>query len=66
MWARAVTPITGQGRIEAVTINARAAVGGAQVRSGDVAVADERGVCFIPRERFAELCGRLGVDARDG
>lgn len=67
VWARGVTPITGQGRIEAVAINMPVAVGGVQVRPGDVAVADESGVCFIPWERFTEVSGSLlGLDARGG
>lgn len=59
VWTRAVTPITGSGRIEAVAVNTPIVAGSVQVLPGDVVVADESGVCFIPTERFTEVCHLL-------
>jgi 4-hydroxy-4-methyl-2-oxoglutarate aldolase len=50
VWSRAVTPRTGKWRVEAVAINEPIACGGVQVRPGDVVIADETGVCFLPIE----------------
>jgi 4-hydroxy-4-methyl-2-oxoglutarate aldolase len=45
VWSRSVTPVTGKWRVEAAAINAPVACGGVQVRPGDLALADETGVC---------------------
>ena len=50
IWSRGVTPRTGKFRIEASSINRPVACGGVQVHPGDVAVADQTGICFIPLE----------------
>jgi 4-hydroxy-4-methyl-2-oxoglutarate aldolase len=50
IWSKGVTPRTGKFRIEASSINKPVACGGVQVRPGDVAVADQTGICFIPLE----------------
>lgn len=48
VWARVVTPRTGKWRVEAVGINQPVACGGVQVHAGDLVIADETGVCFVP------------------
>ena len=48
VWARVVTPRTGKWRVEAVGINQAVACGGVQVHAGDLVIADETGVCFVP------------------
>ncbi|HEX2244601.1 MAG TPA: RraA family protein, partial [Gammaproteobacteria bacterium] len=55
IWASEVTPITGKRRIETVEINGEIVVGGVRVAPGDIVLADETGVCFIPRSRAAEV-----------
>ena len=50
VWSRLVTPRTGKWRVEAVGINVPIACGGVQVRAGDLVIADETGLCFIPIE----------------
>jgi len=59
VWAAAVTPITGRGRLEAVEINGPIGVGPAHVIAGDVAVADLSGIAFIPADRFVEVANRI-------
>ena len=50
VWARTLTPKTGKWRVEAVAINAPIACGGVQVHAGDLVIADETGICFVPLE----------------
>jgi len=49
--------MTGKWRIETVEINGEIVVGGVRVAPGDIVLADDTGVCFIPRSRAAEVLG---------
>lgn len=55
VWATEVTPVTGKWRIETVEINGDIEVAGIRVSPGDIVLADDSGVCFIPRARAAEV-----------
>lgn len=55
VWASEITPVTGKSRIETVEINGDIEIAGVRVSSGDIVVADDTGVCFIPRERAEEV-----------
>jgi regulator of RNase E activity RraA len=55
VWSTEVTPITGKWRIETVEINGEIEVAGVRVAPGDIVLADETGVCFVPRARAAEV-----------
>jgi regulator of RNase E activity RraA len=55
LWCSSVSPITGKWRIRTVAVNRPVSIAGATVRPGDLVVADEVGVCFIPFERAAEV-----------
>jgi regulator of RNase E activity RraA len=59
VWASARTPASGRRRMEAVELNGWIGFGGVQVRPGDVAVADDSGICFVPPERFAEVAAAV-------
>jgi 4-hydroxy-4-methyl-2-oxoglutarate aldolase len=48
VWSRYVTPVTGKSRLEAIEANAPVACGGVQVVPGDLVLADETGVVFVP------------------
>lgn len=50
VWATGVTPITGKFRMEAIEINGPVTVHGVVVEPGDLVVADDSGVCFVPGE----------------
>lgn len=50
VWSRSVTPRTGKGRLEGVSINAPVSCGGHQICPGDLVLADDTGACFIPAE----------------
>jgi regulator of RNase E activity RraA len=55
VWATEVTPVTGKWRIETVEINGDVNIGGIRVSPGDIVLADDTGVCFIPRARAREV-----------
>jgi regulator of RNase E activity RraA len=55
VWSTDVTPATGKWRIETVEINGDVQLGDIRVAAGDLVVADDTGVCFIPRDRILEV-----------
>jgi len=48
IWSRGVTPITGKWRLQTVEINGRVRIAGVTVDAGDLVLADESGVAFVP------------------
>jgi regulator of RNase E activity RraA len=55
VWSTEVTPLTGKWRIETVEINGDVQLGDVRVSPGDLVVADDTGVCFIPRGNILEV-----------
>jgi 4-hydroxy-4-methyl-2-oxoglutarate aldolase len=55
VWARGVTPISGKYRIEAVEINGPVNIAGVQVNPGDLVIADDTGIVFIPSDKIEEV-----------
>lgn len=55
LWSTEVTPVTGKSRLETVEINGDIEIAGIRVSPGDIVLADDTGVCFIPRERAQEV-----------
>ena len=55
IWASDITPVTGKWRIETVEINGEIQIGDVRVMPGDLVVADDTGVCFIPRDFVLEV-----------
>jgi regulator of RNase E activity RraA len=55
IWSASVSPITGKWRIETMAVNDPVHIAGIEVRPGDLVVADECGVCFVPYARAAEV-----------
>jgi regulator of RNase E activity RraA len=67
MWCRSVSPITGKWRIRTIGINVEVTICGLPVRPGDLVVADEVGVCFVPAEAAADIlirCQRMAKQER--
>ncbi len=62
VWSRGVTPITGKFRFEALEINGPIVCAGIQVCPGDLVVADDTGVVFIPQKFIAEVV-RQAIEA---
>ena len=55
VWASEITPATGKWRLETVEINGEIQMGEVRVNPGDLVVADDTGVCFIPRANILEV-----------
>jgi 4-hydroxy-4-methyl-2-oxoglutarate aldolase len=55
VWSAGVTPITGKFRMEAMEINGPVTVHGIVVYPGDLAVADDSGICFIPQQHVLQI-----------
>jgi 4-hydroxy-4-methyl-2-oxoglutarate aldolase len=63
LWSKSVSPITGKWRVETVAVNKPVSICGIAVNPGDLVLADETGVCFIPRDRAGEVLGRAQRNA---
>jgi regulator of RNase E activity RraA len=55
IWASDITAVTGKWRLETVEINGLIEIGGVRIAAGDLVVADDTGVCFIPRDLVLEV-----------
>jgi 4-hydroxy-4-methyl-2-oxoglutarate aldolase len=55
LWASEISPVTGKWRLETIEINGSVQIGEIRVEPGDLVVADDTGVCFIPRARILEV-----------
>jgi 4-hydroxy-4-methyl-2-oxoglutarate aldolase len=55
VWANEITPVTGKWRLETVEINGTVMIGEIRVAAGDLVVADDTGVCFIPRDNIMQV-----------
>jgi 4-hydroxy-4-methyl-2-oxoglutarate aldolase len=55
VWSSSVSPMTGKWRIKTVGINVPVSIAGVSVQPGDLVLADEVGVCFVPFARAAEV-----------
>lgn len=64
IWSSSVSPITGKWRIETIAVNVAVVVAGISVRPGDLVIADEVGVCFVPFDRAAEVLAVAQRSAR--
>lgn len=49
LWSRDISPVTGKWRCVTVEVNGTVKVTGIAVRPGDLVIADETGVCFVPQ-----------------
>jgi len=59
VWSRDVSPVTGKWRVVTEEVNRRVTICGIAVEPGDLVIADETGVCFIPQnlvEAVLERC----------
>jgi regulator of RNase E activity RraA len=59
VWARTLTPRTGKWRVEAVAVNRPIVCGGVQVHAGDLVIADETGICFVPVDVAEQAIDRI-------
>lgn len=59
VWSRHITPVTGKFRIEAAEINGAVVIDGIQVNPGDLCIADDNGVVFIPQDKIEEVLEKV-------
>jgi 4-hydroxy-4-methyl-2-oxoglutarate aldolase len=64
VWSSGVSPMTGKWRIQTVAVNKPVSIAGIEVRPGDLVIADECGVCFVPFARAAEVLARAQAIGR--
>ncbi len=55
VWSKDVTPITGKWRAATQEINGIVNIMGVSVTPGDLVIADETGVCFVPQDLILEV-----------
>jgi regulator of RNase E activity RraA len=55
VWSSGISPVAGKWRLETVEINGSIEIGGVRVEPGDLVVADDSGVCFVPRDYILEV-----------
>jgi 4-hydroxy-4-methyl-2-oxoglutarate aldolase len=55
LWSRGVTPITGKWRLRTQAINGPVTIAGITVEAGDLVVADDAGIAFVPYARVADV-----------
>jgi regulator of RNase E activity RraA len=48
IWSRDISPVTGKWRVVTEEVNGRVTINGIMVDAGDLVVADETGICFVP------------------
>lgn len=66
IWARGVTQITGKWRLETVEVNGRVRICNVSVDAGDLVLADDAGVVFVPKAHAAAVLAEARkIDAGD-
>jgi 4-hydroxy-4-methyl-2-oxoglutarate aldolase len=68
IWSSGPSPKTGKFRLESVELNGPVLIAGVHVRAGDLVLADDDGICFVPIERaetILHLAERRAVDERE-
>lgn len=55
VWSRDISPVTGKWRAVTQEINGPVTIGGVTVNAGDLVIADETGVCFIPAHLILQV-----------
>jgi regulator of RNase E activity RraA len=64
VWCSSVSPLTGKWRVRTAGVNVPVLIQGVKVHPGDLVVADEVGVCFVPQARAAEVLATAQAIAR--
>jgi 4-hydroxy-4-methyl-2-oxoglutarate aldolase len=55
IWSTELSAVTGKWRLQTIEINGPVEIGGVRVEPGDLVVADETSVCFVPRARMTDV-----------
>ena len=66
IWTRDITPRTGKWRGTSVEINGTITIADVTVEAGDLVIADETGVCFVPQAVVQDVIARCEkIDQRE-
>lgn len=68
VWSTHVSPVTGKWRMQTVEINGTVSIQGITVQVGDLVLADDNGVCFVPAdsvERVLTRCEQIHAGERE-
>jgi regulator of RNase E activity RraA len=66
IWSKDISPITGKWRCVTQEINGTVEVFGLSVSPGDLVVADETGICFVPQDIILEVLEQCeAADAKE-
>ena len=55
IWSTEISAVTGKWRLQTIEINGPVQIGGVRVEPGDLVMADETSVCFVPRDRMTDV-----------
>lgn len=55
VWSTDISPVTGKWRIITRELNGPVSIAGVSVLPGDLVIADETGVCFVPRDKIKDV-----------
>jgi 4-hydroxy-4-methyl-2-oxoglutarate aldolase len=55
IWSKDVSPVTGKWRVVTEEINGKVTIHGITVEPGDLVIADETGVCFVPQNLVEDV-----------
>ena len=55
IWSTELSAVTGKWRLQTIEINGPVEIGGVRVEPGDLVIADETSVCFVPRARMTDV-----------
>jgi 4-hydroxy-4-methyl-2-oxoglutarate aldolase len=58
IWSRHISPVTGKWRCVTQEINGPVTIGGVAVAAGDLVIADETGICFVPADKISQVIDR--------
>ena len=58
IWSKDISPVTGKWRLVTEEINGKVTIMGISVQPGDLVVADETGVCFVPQHLIDDVLER--------
>ena len=59
VWSRFITPTSGKLRLEAAEINGAVVIDGVQVMPGDLCIADDNGICFVPHDKIEAVLNQV-------
>ena len=55
IWSTELSAVTGKWRLQTIEINGPIQIGGVRVEPGDLVIADDTSVCFVPRDRMTDV-----------